>query len=160
MEREQFTFYASFAKAIQRIRKAADRAAAYDAIVNYALYEKEPDLDKLPDSVCIVFDLIRPNLDTSRRKAQGGKATRQAEDTAKINARQAEDTGNKYKKEKEVEIENKKENEIEIEYESIDFNHSSLPDDARVITTAAGEKFSVDELRDRVRRIMRSEVPV
>lgn len=111
MEREQFTFYASFAKAIQRIRKAADRAAAYDAIVNYALYEQQPDLDKLPDSVCIVFDLIRPNLDTSRRKAQGGKATRQTEDAAKMRERQTGDTGNKYKKEKEGEKEKEIENE-------------------------------------------------
>lgn len=159
MEREQFTFYASFAKAIQRIRKAADRAAAYDAIVNYALHETEPDFDKIPDSVCIVFDLIRPNLDTSRRKAQGGKATRQTDDAEKIRERQTEDNGNKYKKEKEVEIENKKENEIE--YESIDFNNpSSLPDDARVITTTDGRQFTVDELHDRVRRIMRPEVTV
>lgn len=105
MEREQFTFYASFARAIQRIRKAADRAAAYDAIVNYALFEVEPDLDNMPDSVCIVFDLIRPNLDTSRRKAQGGKAVRQAEDAAKIPQRPDEDSANKNKKEKE----NKKE---------------------------------------------------
>lgn len=72
-EREQFTFYASFAKAIRRIKKAADRAAAYDAIVNYALYEIEPDMEKLPDSAASLFEVIKPFLDTSRRKAENGK---------------------------------------------------------------------------------------
>ena len=113
MEREQFTFYASFARSIQRIRKAADRALAYDTIVNYALFEKEPDFDKLPDSVCSIFDLVKPNLDASRRKAQGGKAGRKQEDTDKITERCEEDTGNKKKKEDKKE--NKKEGEKEIE---------------------------------------------
>ena len=76
MEREQFTFYASFAKAIQRIRKPADRAAAYDAIIGYALYGTSPDLTKLPDVVGLVFDLVKTNLDVSRRTAEGGKKGR------------------------------------------------------------------------------------
>lgn len=114
MEREQFTFYKSFAKAIQKIRKAADRAAAYDAVVNYALDGSLPDLDKLPDSVCIVFELVRPNLDASRRKAQGGKNGRKTgdtdeseesseEDTDKIEESSEEDTDNKKKDKKEGE---------------------------------------------------------
>lgn len=93
MDREQFTFYASFAKAIQRIRKAPDRAAAYDAVVNYALYGVTPDLDNLPDSVCIVFDLIRPNLDASRRKARGGKKGTKDKDEPESSEGAAEDGG-------------------------------------------------------------------
>lgn len=73
MSRGQFTFYASFASALSRIKKKADRADAYDAICNYALYGTEPDMDKLPDSAAIAFDLIRPTLDSSRRKAESGK---------------------------------------------------------------------------------------
>ncbi len=73
MEREQFTFYRSFAQAVKRIRKAADRAAAYDAIVDYALYGIEPNMEKLPDTAAIAFELVRPNLDASRRKAENGK---------------------------------------------------------------------------------------
>ena len=73
MGRNQFTFYASFASALGRIKKKSDRADAYDAICNYALFEIEPDLDKLPDSAAIAFDLIRPTLDSSRRKAESGK---------------------------------------------------------------------------------------
>ena len=73
MSRSQFTFYESFASALSRIKKKADRADAYDAICNYALYGTEPDLDKLPDSAAIAFELIKPTLDSSRRKAENGK---------------------------------------------------------------------------------------
>lgn len=72
-ERTQFTFYDSFAKALKRIRKAADRALAYDAIVEYALYSKEPDLDKLPDAAAIAFEVAKPVLDASRKKAKAGQ---------------------------------------------------------------------------------------
>ena len=78
-EREQFTFYASFAKSIRRIRKAADRAAAYDAIVDYALNGIEPDLEKLPDIAAVVFEVSKPVLDASRRKAENGKKGGKAE---------------------------------------------------------------------------------
>lgn len=73
MTRTQFTFYESFFKAVKRIRKASDRAAAYDAICAYALYGTEPDMEALPESVAIAFEVVRPNLDSSRRKSENGK---------------------------------------------------------------------------------------
>lgn len=115
MIRSQFTFYASFASALSRIKKKADRADAYDAICNYALFGTEPDLDKLPDSAAIAFDLIRPTLDASKRKAENGKAggrAKQAGSKPEANAK-LEQTASE--KEKEIEKENKKENEIEGE---------------------------------------------
>ena len=83
MERAQFTFYRSFAKAVQRIRKDADRVKAYDAICNYALDGVEPDLSTFPESAAIVFDLIKPTLDASKRKAENGmrKANAKLEET-------------------------------------------------------------------------------
>ena len=69
-ERGQFTFYASFAVALKRLRDPAERCAAYDAIIDYALRGAAPDLDALPDAVAIAFELIRPNLDSSRRRPQ------------------------------------------------------------------------------------------
>lgn len=125
MEREQFTFYASFASAIGRIRKASDRCAAYDAVCAYALSGQLPDLDALPESVAIVFDLIRPVLDTAARKSKGGKKTgrpkedngktsgRCEEDNGKTSGRPKEDNG----KEKEGEKEKEKEKEVEVERE-------------------------------------------
>lgn len=73
MGRKQFTFYESFYSALRRIRKKADRADAYDAIANYALLGQEPDLDSLPDAAAIAFELIRPTLDASVRKAESGR---------------------------------------------------------------------------------------
>lgn len=113
--RSQFTFYRSFADALKRIRKKADRADAYDAICNYALYGIEPDMDKLPDAAAIAFDLIRPNLDASKRKAESGKRGGNAKQTAsklQANRKQGETAS-----EKEREIEKEKEKEIEIENE-------------------------------------------
>lgn len=72
-ERTQFTFYASFFDAVSRIKKKADRADAYDAICAYALREEEPDFSKMSDAAQIAFLLIKPNLDSSRRKAKSGK---------------------------------------------------------------------------------------
>ena len=73
MKRSQFTFYESFAVALKRIRSRNDRCLAYDAIVEYALYGAEPDMDKLPTSAAIALELIRPNLDASRRRAISGQ---------------------------------------------------------------------------------------
>ena len=131
MERTQFTFYRSFASALKRIRKDADRAKAYDAICDYALDGKEPDLSGLPDAAAIAFDLIRPVLDTSKRKSENGKrganAKREKEDSKpkakqkqasskskqndskpEANAKRGETSS---EKEKEKETENELENE-------------------------------------------------
>lgn len=115
MGRGQFTFYASFASALSRIKKKADRADAYDAICNYALYGTEPDMEKLPDSAAIAFDLIRPTLDASRRKAESGK-------TGGIRKQTGSKPEAKRKLEeiaREKEKENEKENEIENEDECL-----------------------------------------
>ena len=123
MERTQFTFYESFFKAVSRIKKKADRCDAYDVICEYAMYGKEPDVDSLPDSVAIAFELVRPNLDASRKKAINGKRggmrkqteskTEECESKPKANGKQTES-----KSKKENEIEKEKEYEIEMEIEN------------------------------------------
>ena len=107
-ERKQFTMYESIYKAMQRIRKKPDRADAYDAICAYALYQIEPDMDSLTDAAAIAFDLIRPVLDSSRKKAANGK---QGGSKQKANGKQTVS-------EKEKEGEKEKEKEIEIENEN------------------------------------------
>ena len=110
MERGQFTFYASFATAIARIKSKAARCDAYDAIVNYAIHGIEPDIDSLPDSAAIAFELIRPTLDTSARKAASGKAGGSKQNGSKTEA-------NRKQSGREKEGEKEKEGEIEIENE-------------------------------------------
>lgn len=93
MDREQFTFYASFFRAVSRIRNKAARCDAYDAICAYALTEILPDLDKLPDSAAIAFELSKPNLDASRRKSEAGKSggrPKQTESKPKANEKKIE----------------------------------------------------------------------
>lgn len=118
MERKQFTFYSSFARALKRIRKDADRAKAYDAIIDYALSGIEPDLENLPDSVALAFELIRPTLDASKRKANSGRAggtAKQSESKREANRKQDESkeeaNGKQTAREKEGEKEKEKENE-------------------------------------------------
>lgn len=113
MERGQFTFYASFATAIARIKSKAARCDAYDAIVNYAIHGMEPDMDSLADSAAIAFDLIRPVLDKSAKKAESGKqgGSKQTASKTEENAKQ---TAREKEGEKEVEVEG----EIEIEKEN------------------------------------------
>lgn len=109
--RKQFTFYASFAEAIGRIKKKSDRADAYDAIIRYALYGEEPDLDALPDAAAIAFVSARPNLDASRRKAESGKAGGTRKQTG------SKPEANQKRENPAREKEKEKEKEIEIEYE-------------------------------------------
>lgn len=126
MARSQFTFYESFFKAVSRIKKAQDRAAAYDMICAYALYQTEPDLDKAPDSVAIAFDLLRPVLDKAKEKAENGKKGgskqeangKQTESKPEAN-RKLGNAPSKKEKEGEKEIEKEVEVEKEIEIDNI-----------------------------------------
>ena len=152
MARGQFTFYGSFASALARIKKKADRADAYDAICNYALYGAEPDLERLSDAAAIAFELIRPNLDASRRKAESGRRGAEARQSADrreaagwqtggngvANAEQTAD-----ERETEVETEEETEEETEVEEE----NECSLS------PFSGGEGAAAEALSDYLRRI-------
>lgn len=96
MERGQFTFYASFWRSITRIKNKAARCAAYDAVCQYAITGEEPDLESLPDAAAIAFEVIRPTLDASRRKAESGSAggrTKQTPSKPQANPKQTEANG-------------------------------------------------------------------
>lgn len=71
MERGQFTFYRSFWDAVRGLPKR-DRLPILEAIIGYALDENEPV--GLSQRQAAFFALVRPNLDTSRRKAANGKS--------------------------------------------------------------------------------------
>mgnify|MGYP000725150182 FL=1 len=114
-ERTQFTFYASFFDAVSRIKKKADRADAYDAICAYALREEEPDFSKMSDAAQIAFLLIKPNLDSSRRKAKSGKDGGSKKANGKKNESKPEANSKQEEHESEKEKEIEKEGEIENE---------------------------------------------
>lgn len=133
--RSQFTMYESVYKALQKIRKKSDKADAYDMICAYALYNLEPNLDNASDSVAIAFELIRPVLDSARKKAANGKL---GGSKPKANGKQ---TASKKEREKEVEKENEEEIEIEKEYECNIFGSSSS-------AGACGER--IEKIADRL----------
>lgn len=116
-ERTQFTFYASFFDAVSRIKKKADRADAYDAICAYALREEDPDFSKMSDAAQIAFLLIKPNLDSSRRKAKSGKDGGSKKANGKQNVSKQEANCKQEERESEKEKEKEKEKEGEIENE-------------------------------------------
>lgn len=130
MKRAQFTFYRSYYDAIQALPKK-DQAAVLLAICAYALDSEEP---KLSGTAKAIFTLVRPTLDTGRRKAMGGKNGSPSKDNGKIDERYDKDSVKEKEGEKEVE------GEIEIE------NECSLPP-----TPLSGERRaftppSVDEV--------------
>ena len=68
--RNQFTFYRSYCEAIEQM-KPADQLAVLRAIMYYALDNKEPE--KLNAAQRSVFVLIRPVLETGRKRAVSGR---------------------------------------------------------------------------------------
>ena len=112
--------YESIYKSLQRIRNKKDRADAYDAICAYALYNQEPNLETASDAVAIAFELIRPVLDSARKKAESGKqgGSKTKQDGSKTKAKGKQTTREK-ENEEEKEVEGEKENEEEIEKESL-----------------------------------------
>lgn len=103
MERKQFTFYRSYFEAVKELPKR-EQCAVILAICDYALDENEPNLTGTAKAI---FSLIRPTLDASRRKANGGMNGSPKKDSGKINESSDEDTAKEKKKEKENKKENK-----------------------------------------------------
>lgn len=73
MERNQFTFYSSFWKAVARIKNKSARCDAYDAICRYAITGEEPDVDSLPDAAAIVLKTIRADIKKEIRQSIEGR---------------------------------------------------------------------------------------
>lgn len=126
MDRTQFTFYESFYKAAKRIKDPSARAEVYDAICEYALYGNDPDIDALSEMAAIAFELIKPNLDASRKKSESGKlggTKKQSESTfeangSKTEAKRKQNEASEKQEQTESKKENKKENKKEKEGEN------------------------------------------
>ncbi len=67
--RDSFVFYRSFFEALQDV-PIEERAYIYDAICAYSLNDIEP---KLTGMQLAIFKLIRPNIDSNKRKYENGK---------------------------------------------------------------------------------------
>ena len=107
-ERKQFTFYRSFWEAIKGLPKK-DRLPILEAIISYGLDGETPS--SLSQSQFAFFLLVKPVLDTGRRKASNGK---QGGSKQKANDKQTR-SEQELEIEKELEIEREKEKEKEKE---------------------------------------------
>ena len=112
--RGQFTFYRSFWEAVQGFPKK-DRLPILEAIISYALDAKVPS--GLSQSQLAFFSLVKPTLDSSRRKAANGKLGGKSE-KAKGKQTESKTEANEKQTESEKEKENENEIENEIEYEN------------------------------------------
>lgn len=115
--RGQFTFYRSFWEAVKGLPKK-DKLPILESIISYALDGETPT--GLTQSQSAFFLLVKPTLDSSRKKAasgkQGGKTTK-ANGKQIISKSQANHKQTASEKERENEEEIEKENEIEGEKE-------------------------------------------
>lgn len=161
--REQFTFYKSFYRAASRIKDPMARLTFYDTVCSYALESKEPDLDSVPDSVALAFELLQPILDKARSKAEngakGGKSS-SASDTPteskpeangfvpKANVKQTASKPQNpvSKKEGEEEVEKEIEKEVDnIPPTEVCGELPSSPPPAAVLPLVDGTEFGVSE---------------
>ena len=156
MNRSQFTFYDSFFRDISRIKKASDRAAAYDAICAYALYGTEPDIDQLPDAAAIAFEVAKPNLDASRAKAKNGRSggiAKQTEANSKQTEANAKQNKESLKQVKEQEQEKEKEKDKEQMLPPISPSRGTrfippTPDEVRAYCLERGGRVSAEKWYD------------
>lgn len=107
-ERNQFTFYRSYYEAIKPLTKK-DQAGIILAVAAYALDEQDPK--GLSPAAQAAFCLIRPTLDSGRKKAESIR--RKREEKSGLLRSNPEVTSHEREVEKELEI------EVEIEKESL-----------------------------------------
>lgn len=115
--RNQFTFYRSYYDAIQALSKR-DQSALILAVCAYAIYETEPK--GLSNAAYTAFNLIKPTLDSGRKKAESGALGGQASgkpSESKPQANGKQSTSKPQANRKQGENAREKEGEKEIEYE-------------------------------------------
>ena len=132
--RNQFTFYKSYYDAICDLPKR-DQSALILALCAYAIYEEEPK--GLSCGASTAFKLIKPTLDSSRRKASGGARGGQANSkqsasiaqaSCKHSESKAQGNDKQIASEKEYEVEIENEIEVEVEGEEKASAFSKAPD--------------------------------
>lgn len=113
--RNQFTFYKSYYDAIQELPKR-DQSALILAICAYAIYETQPK--GLSIAASTAFKLIKPTLDSGRKKAESGSLGGSVRPSnTQANGKQNGSKTEANRKQGESAREKEIEKEIEYEYE-------------------------------------------
>lgn len=119
--RKQFTFYSSFWEAVQALPDEYC-LASLRAIISYALTGDEPAVDGVAKAM---FEMARPTLDNSRKKAENGalggaNGTGESKDRYKNNGSACDAEKSKSQANASKSQANASEKEIEYEYEDED----------------------------------------
>lgn len=125
VKRNQFTFYRSYWEAMKNLSKR-DRQVILEAVITYAL-DGQITVG-MSSTQQAMFSLIKPTLDSGRRKAKygklGGKAhAAGAHSDADSDADWDTNPASQLRSKRENEVEDKVEKEVDVEteYESMDF---------------------------------------
>lgn len=123
MKRDQFTFYRSYYEAIKTL-PAKELKTALIAICAYALDEETPSLSGVANSV---FALVRPTLDTGRKKAENrvNKSERSCKNGEQVKNK-SEQNGTNENKQEQTRNEREVEREVEVEVEREDDMSKSI----------------------------------
>lgn len=143
--RDSFVFYRSFLDGLNAIPKK-DRLACYEAIVNYALNDK----DETGEGVAAgVLNLVKPIIDANSRKAEAGRKGGQARASkAQANASKVKQEASKAKLNRKEEIVNsKKEKEKEKEKETSTPKHPTV-EQVREYAAKAGINLDAERFVD------------
>lgn len=73
MERNQFTFYNSFAKAAESVRKKTERCDFYDMVKDYALYGEAPNPERTTRRLMSLFYAAKPTIEKDIRQSVEGR---------------------------------------------------------------------------------------
>lgn len=117
--RKQFTFYNSYFEAVEQLPKAR-QLEAYRLITDYALHGGLPE--KISPQVGALFAALRPNIDSSRAKAQA--RLKELSDGAECDGDLPPTGNNKKKNKNEYKNKNKYKNKNEFEEEREEENEN------------------------------------
>lgn len=91
--RDSVLFYRSFYDAIKNIPDA-ERLRVYDSIMQYSMYDVEPDLDGIS---LAVFLLVKPQIDANNKRYANGCKAKRNQDGTKPEAKEKEKEKEKVK---------------------------------------------------------------
>lgn len=104
-QRKQFTFYASYYRALRALPQE-QRLAAYDAVLDYVFLGVEP---ALAEGAFAAFALIQPFLDTALVRSRKARQSKEQEQEKEQDKEQEKEQGKEQEKDKEQDKEKDKE---------------------------------------------------
>lgn len=148
MEREAFVFYKSYYEAAMEMPEK-DRYKLYDAIIEYALFEREPDVKGFVKAVFIgIKPTISKSLARSRSGKKGGEAnSKRIKNEAEANDKQNESKTEANDKQNESKTEAIKHETQDIKHETLNMKHEAVKETDAKASAKKFKKPTVEEVR-------------